>query len=217
MKIARIFSKLIRLFTEDLSLFIHRKRNKNKDITIISRDCIGGVVYNQYGLRFLSPTINLYFEMDDFNLFCNNLTDYLNGHFEEFKDPEKYFPIGMLIPHSNSLKPIKVFFMHYDNYSTAIEKWNERKKRVNTDDSKIFIINNCTNKEDVETMSKQTITEFNKIKYKKVIFVDNYYGFENEFKLDPIKEYHRAYVLDKKRLSWKRVINNYDFNHFLNE
>ena len=48
-------------------------KDRNYNFTLISRDCIGGVVYNQLGLPFFSPTINLFFSPADFNLFCLHL------------------------------------------------------------------------------------------------------------------------------------------------
>ena len=37
-----------------------RLDNKNDDFTLIARDCIGGILYHQLGLKFLTPTINLF-------------------------------------------------------------------------------------------------------------------------------------------------------------
>ena len=35
------------------------KRLKNKNFTLITNNCTGGVIYNRLGLKFLSPTIKL--------------------------------------------------------------------------------------------------------------------------------------------------------------
>lgn len=43
-----------------------RFRLKNKDFSIISRNCIGGVMYHDLGLKCTSPTVNLFFYPDDF-------------------------------------------------------------------------------------------------------------------------------------------------------
>ena len=37
-----------------------RLRLKNKDFSILAPTCIGGVISHRLGLKFLSPTINLY-------------------------------------------------------------------------------------------------------------------------------------------------------------
>lgn len=38
---------------------MRRLRLENSDITILSNNCIGGIIYHKLGLRFKSPTINL--------------------------------------------------------------------------------------------------------------------------------------------------------------
>ena len=55
-----------------------RKRLVNKDFTIIASNCTAGILYHELGLKFLSPTINLYMEGDDFVKFCTNINYYLN-------------------------------------------------------------------------------------------------------------------------------------------
>lgn len=49
------------------------RANKNADFTLIARDCVCGVLYHQLGLKFRSPTINLFFTPEDFNWFCPHL------------------------------------------------------------------------------------------------------------------------------------------------
>lgn len=58
----------------------NRKRLKNKEISIISTNCIGGVLSHDLGLQFKSPTVNLFFRAEDFIKFCENL-EYYNFDF----------------------------------------------------------------------------------------------------------------------------------------
>ena len=44
----------------------NRSLLKNRDITIISANCVGGVIYHDLGLAFNSPTINLFFSASDY-------------------------------------------------------------------------------------------------------------------------------------------------------
>ena len=40
------------------------------DASIISNDCLGGMISHDLGLKFMSPTINLYFETaEDYQIF----------------------------------------------------------------------------------------------------------------------------------------------------
>lgn len=43
-----------------------RRRLSNKNFTILSTNCIGGVMYHNLNLKFLSPTINLWISPHDY-------------------------------------------------------------------------------------------------------------------------------------------------------
>lgn len=195
------------------------KSLNNKNFTIISRDCIGGELYHQNGLKFLSPTINLFFTPEDFNYFCLNLKSYIYGKLVELKDSNINYPLGQLIPRKNShnKKIIAVHFMHYESFGIAKRKWNERKQRINFDN--LFVINSFCYPREVATFSKTLLEEWNKIKYKKVVLVDQKYGFDNEFiikKPEECAEY--AWLLSpiNGSKSNMKVFNNYDFIEFFN-
>lgn len=60
----------------------------NENFSLITNNCDGGVIYNHLGLKFLSPTVNvnLYIKDEDYDLFCENLRDFLiNGELKEIK------------------------------------------------------------------------------------------------------------------------------------
>lgn len=101
----------------------NRKRLKNKEISIISSNCIGGVISHELGLQFKSPTVNMYMKAPDYVKFCYDLERYLkeelsfiginrDGHFMAF------------------CGDIKIYAVHYKNFEEFSKKWNERAKRV---------------------------------------------------------------------------------------
>ncbi len=134
--------------------YLVRRKIDVSDISIISMNCIGGIIYHDCGQRFLSPTINLFFEPSDFIKFVNNLDYYLDV-VPEVSMGEEY-PIGFL-------KDIKIYFMHYDTPEEALEKWEERKKRINRD--KIFVI-----MVERDGFTKEDFENFKKIEYPKILF-----------------------------------------------
>ncbi len=105
-----------------------RKRNKNTDISIIANNCVGGIIYSDLGLRFLSPTINLLFSSYDYFEFLNHLEYYLDCDLIQKQLPEFSYPIGVL---QRGETEIVLHFMHYKTFEEAKQKWNERCKRVN--------------------------------------------------------------------------------------
>lgn len=129
----------------------------NKDLTILSQNCIGGVFYHDMGLKFLSPTINLFFKEPDFIKFVNNLEYYIN-HDINIKWIEEY-PIG-------TIDDINIYFMHYNNCKEAKEAWNRRKQRINYDN--ILILGTDRN-----GFTKDIYLEWKKIKYNKILFTVN--------------------------------------------
>ncbi len=192
---------------------------KSDDFSIISRDCIGGILYHQLGKKFLSPTINLFFTIEDFNYFCKYLKTYIKADLKVFKDDNVDYPVGLLVPKSffRKLKPLRVDFMHYPTFENAKEKWEERKKRINY--NKILVVNSCCYSTEVDSLKEKDIKNWSKIKYPKVMLVESSFGFENEFiikKPEDCKEF--AWLLfQKDKSNDLRVFNDFDFITFINK
>lgn len=189
---------------------------KNSDFTLITRDCVGGILYHQLKMKFLSPTINLFFTPEDFNLFCLNLKKYIDAELKEFKEDKVPYPVGSLSP--KGLPSIKVYFMHYKTFKESKEKWDERKKRINYD--KIFVISSFCYSTEVPTLSDKLISDWNKIPYQKVVLVDKKYGFDDEYiiKKNPkCEEFAWLLYQPSKTITWKRTFNDFDFINFLNK
>ena len=52
--------------------YINKKRLKNKDFTLLTPNCLAGIIYHNLGLQFSSPTINIQFnDKTEFYKFCN--------------------------------------------------------------------------------------------------------------------------------------------------
>lgn len=103
--------------------------------TIISRDCIGGILYKRIHAGFTSPTINLYMTNEDFILFCSHLKEYLNEPVEEEKNDLAY-PSGII---HGAHGDIRLYFMHYHSFVEARDCWERRKKRVRYDNIRLIL------------------------------------------------------------------------------
>lgn len=125
---------------EPLAIRDRRKKLKTNigSYTIISRNCIGGIIYHDLGLQFKSPIINMYIDTEDFFLLCNDLESFLSLDtvLIEKTDCKLDFPVGILTSHKG--ESIILYFMHYHDFKQAKEKWYERCTRVNFE--KILII-----------------------------------------------------------------------------
>ena len=170
-----------RLYGKKLDLYNERQKiidfgSFPSDLTILSNVCLGGRIYHDYHQKFLSPTIDFFMEVDSFIKFCCNLKYYLNYELIPLPNIKKdhlnnffFCQIGDLIAgfsHTN------------DSYEKIISKWNERKKRVNYDN--IIVIANDRNilTYPASIASEETIKNFAKIPYKKVLFTIKDYKYD---------------------------------------
>ena len=142
-----------------------KKIFQKKQISFISQQCIGGVIYHDMEMQFLSPTINLYLNPQDFLEMVENLENYMT------------LPINMKIEDGKIIGYIgklRIIFLHYDDLEIAKQKWEERKKRILYD--KLFII--CT---DRDGFDQKCFERFKKIKYPKALVTRNEKWKDEEF------------------------------------
>lgn len=130
----------------------------NDDTSIITSNCFAGLIMQDLGLKYNSPTLGLYFMYPDYIEFLKNLKFYLKEAELKFVEQSKYplgnqrrekakewYPIGVLD------EKVEIHFLHYHSEEEAATKWHRRAERVNMDDLLIIGMdqNLCTAK-DVE-------------------------------------------------------------------
>ena len=186
---------------------IKRKRLKNLNPTIISSNCNGGIIYHDLKLPFNSPTINLSMDTDDFIKLVSNLKYYLEQEIVQIEDENYDFPCGML-------EDIKIRFNHYKTFEEAVDKWNERKKRINWDNIYIMGI-------DGDNATYDSLKKFDQLPYEnKVIFThksypeikSSYYikGFEQD-------EGVGVLIYFKDKFWIRRYLDDFDYVSFFNK
>ena len=188
---------------------IMRSRLQNKDVTIISSNCNGGVISHDLGLQFCSPTVNLFMKANDFIQFCEHLTYYMQiDRFEVCTDPKT---VGNVSYPVAFLDDILLFLVHYDSVEEAEKAWNRRKQRVNWENIVIFTT-------DRDGMTEDLKDRFEMLPYRKVLFTHlpddkhphAFYirGYEEEKSVGIITDHD----------SWdgKRPIDQFDYVSFLN-
>lgn len=154
MIIEKIYNKLTRPIARKNHKF-PRRFTLGDDFSIISCNCIGGLLYHDLNMQFKSPTVNLYISSPDFVKFCLDLERYISYDVEKVESDEK-FPVG-------KIGDVTLNFMHYADFEDAKYKWNERKARINFD--KIFVIMT-----DRDGYTDELLDKFDKIPYPKVLF-----------------------------------------------
>lgn len=186
---------------------IKRKRLKNLNPTIISSNCNGGIIYHDLKLPFNSPTINLSMDTDDFIKLVSNLKYYLEQEIVEVEDKNYDFPCGML-------EDIKIRFNHYNTFEEAVNKWNERKNRINWDNIYVMGI-------DGDNATYESLKKFDELPYEnKVIFTykrypeikSSYYikGFQDKGEVGVLIHFREKFWI-------RRYLDDFDYVSFFNK
>lgn len=175
-------------------------------ISIISQNCIGGVLMHEYNMKFLTPTINCYMSMPDFVSFCEELSKNLRVELQESdENSENKFPVAKL----NELNLMAVHYKSFDEFKNA---WNKRRQRVNFD--RVFIIMT-----DRDGFTEALLPRIAKLPYEKVLFSHIDYpeydfvckvpGFENANTVGALTDY--------SGIKGKRLYSYYDFKSCFNK
>lgn len=131
----RFFKWVVRLFSRFIKqgiCFYHRCRLSNKDITVISSNCLGGVVLHHLRLRFNSPFVNLYIEAEDYVKLLESFDYYIDKQIEDITSANGTYPVGLLGGE------IKLHFLHYKTFEDASACWYKRCKRI--DKERFYVI-----------------------------------------------------------------------------
>ena len=113
--------------------------------TIICSTCIGGMISHNLGLRFMSPTVNIWMVPSDLIKFVCDLDRYINADVKFVKSEYYDFPVG-------KIEDITVYFQHYTTEEEAENKWNERKARIDKDNLYIITDDKNTTDEEIERL-----------------------------------------------------------------
>ena len=149
-----------------LGTYLEGKRKKfdQKELSLLSNNCIAGVIYHSYGMKFRSPTVNIQMSPSDFLKFVNHLDRYQRCELKEEREPdvekfrklgggEIHFPVGRL-------DDMVIYFQHAKSFEEAREKWIKRFARLKKEHIRVILVDNrCTEEE---------IRQFNELSYPKL-------------------------------------------------
>ena len=126
---------------------------KNKRFSIISANCVGGILSHDLGQQFRSPTINL--TVREFIPFVRRLDYYMSLTPKALKC-DGGGPVC-------TLGDIVLCGVHYHNHNEMISAWEKRKRRINWKNIVIMAT-------DEYIKTKEQLDEFDKLPYPKVLF-----------------------------------------------
>lgn len=210
MKVSATYRRILRIKINKNN----RSLLKNKDFSIIASNCVGGVITHELGLRFNTPTVNMYFEPQHFVRFCQNLPYYLNyPDFREVKDLSKEVGYPVI-----RLDDIVIHMVHYRSAEEAEVAWKRRAKRVNYNNLFLILV-------DRDGCDPETMREFDKLPYKHKAFLSykenpeiscNVCIPDSEVCVDNQKQV-RDLCQYQSKFTGLRWLDKWDYVRFLNE
>ena len=214
----KLFQQAIVKITAPLYNKKYRKHNYQSDVTFISQNCVGGVIYHMLGLQFSSPTVNMFIEDEHFvklvenphHYFSIDAKTYNDCYVDKAGDDELVYPIIQV-------DDILLCCQHYANCQDAVEAWNKRRLRVNYD--KIFVISCSWNLHEREDLVKRV----SEVSYPKVIFTTEEFDYPQCIKLQgstwkkDLRGAVKPNLTSFKGLSGKRYFTDeFDFVKWIN-
>jgi uncharacterized protein (DUF1919 family) len=129
----------LKIWRRQLAAQLMRARVANRNFTIISNDCFGGMAYEELGMRYDSPFVGLFLTIEDYMQLLRRLPWYCGQpvHFKtqsreqrinEWREQiQRAYPIGVLGG------DVEIHFLHYGSREEAEAKWTRRAERIHWD------------------------------------------------------------------------------------
>lgn len=196
---------------------------QNRNFTLFSNDCIGGVITHNVGVSFNSPTVNLFFEsLSQYISFLENISHYIEipveySHDEMMNDLGKSYPVGIL--RSIKYGDVVIHFMHYKNFEEARESWNRRSRRINLCNSfAIFHFHewNDSVEQLLERFAQLPMRGKLVVSYPNIIPVSYSRGGYAVFIHPNVNEFRPGVLLQWKNRLHRRYIDDFDYVSWLN-
>ena len=143
-----------------------RERLENENFSIISSNCIGGILCHDLNARYNSPPVHMFFMAADFVKFCSRIPYYtsLLPTDDVERTLELWYPVC-------DLDDIKIYCVHYKSGDHVREKWVERALRINYEN--LFIIMT-----DRDGLTEELVAEMSRIPYPKVVYSAKSYPYD---------------------------------------
>lgn len=152
---------------------------KNKNISIVAANCIGGELYSVLGLQFTTPFINCSIGRNDFVILARHFSAYMQGEIKDFFRNQRSELTCRLS--AEGLPPIEISWPHDEEPEQVVRNFEKRRSRINYE-KLVFI----TDDDGLSDESYQFFAELSA--YKKAVissrFCDRKHDFIEKLEVD---------------------------------
>lgn len=106
---------------------------KNSNISILSDRCFAGLLYHKFGMKFTSPTINMFSDNENYLRFLRNIKSHLAEPMVEVEDYIEKPYRGMYTYPRGRVGDAEWVFSHDETFETGVERWKKGVERFNYD------------------------------------------------------------------------------------
>lgn len=164
----------IRKMMQHVHVHCQRIKIHNHNFSIISSNCVGAKIYQEFGLPYKTPFVGVFLFAPCYIKLLKNFKKTLSSQmrFEKksqydeannFRKNNKYYPIGYIG------EGIEVHFLHSENEDECLRKWDRRLQRINWDNLYFSFT-------DRDLCTEEILWEFDTLPYKnKVCFTAKKY------------------------------------------
>ena len=136
------------------------RRYAGGPVSILSNNCLGVLICHEVGIKFDTPTVNLWMTCDDFIDFIENLPAMLKEEVVEVPQSSSTSPVGRIAGR------ITLNFTHYPSFGEAKSAWNRRRDRVDLRRVVVVMADNSN-------LSDEAIGRFKRLPHPKKMFVQS--------------------------------------------
>ena len=190
---------------KSFTTFFVKKRIKKLDFTIVSSNCWGTRIYQEFDIPYKTPFIGMFFYAPCYIKLLGNIREYLQSDIS-FASKSKYDQANKAREASNNYYPIglinddiEIHFLHSQDATECLNNWNRRLSRMNW--NRLFF-----SFTDRDLCNKEILKAFDCLPYKnKVCFTaQNYHDLKScvqlpEFENEPyISDIYTDFDISKK-------------------
>jgi uncharacterized protein (DUF1919 family) len=161
----------VKVWRRQFAAQLMRRRVTNRDFTIISNDCWGGMAYEELGMRYDTPFVGLFLVLEDYmrllrrlQFYCESKIEFAaqsrHGQINSWRETiRKQYPIGVLGGE------VEVHFLHYASPDEAEAKWTRRAQRIHWDN---LLVKTCWHDDE---LMQQWLHEFDEMSFERKLAV----------------------------------------------